>query len=146
MRLLSIILTIPTLLLCSCSEPKQAESNTPAESASPSPSSWSVQNVTPVDAQKLLAENKDIRVLDVRTPAEYAQGHIAGAVNVDFKAADFADQLAKLDKNTSYIVHCRSGKRSSGSLAILKDKGFGSIYHLNKGFNAWKDSGMLTAP
>ena len=55
-------------------------------------------------------------------------------------------QVDKLDKNTAYIVHCRSGKRSSSSLAILKDKGFGSIYHLNKGFNAWKDSGMLTAP
>lgn len=144
MRLLSIILTIPALLLCSCSEPKQVESSTPAES--PSPSSWSVQNVTPVDARKLLAENKDVRVLDVRTPAEYAQGHIAGAVNVDFKAADFADQLAKLDKNTSYIVHCRSGRRSSNSLPILKEQGFTTVYHLNKGFNAWKDAGMLTAP
>ena len=142
MRLLSIILITPALLFCSCSEPNQAESNTPAES----PDSWNVQDVTPVDAQKLLADNKEVRVLDVRTPAEYAEGHIAGAVNVDFKAADFADKVDKLDKNTAYIVHCRSGKRSSGSLAILKDKGFGSIYHLNKGFNAWKDSGMLTAP
>ena len=142
MRLLSIILITPALLFCSCSEPNQAESNTPAES----PDSWNVQDVTPVDAQKLLADNKEVRVLDVRTPEEYAEGHIAGAVNVDFKAADFADKVDKLDKNTAYIVHCRSGKRSSGSLAILKDKGFGSIYHLNKGFNAWKDSGMLTAP
>ncbi|MDG1357424.1 MAG: rhodanese-like domain-containing protein [Akkermansiaceae bacterium] len=142
MRFFFIILTIPTLLLCSCSEPKQVESSTPARS----PDSWSVQNVTPVDTRKLLAENKDVRVLDVRTPAEYAQGHIAGAVNVDFNAADFADQVAQLDKNTSYIVHCRSGKRSSNSLPILKEQGFTAIYHLNKGFNAWKDAGMLTAP
>ena len=142
MRFFSIILTIPTLLLCSCSEPKQVESRTPAGS----PDSWSVQNVTPVDTRKLLAENKDVRVLDVRTPTEYAQGHIAGAVNVDFNAADFADQVAQLDKNTSYIVHCRSGKRSSNSLPILKEQGFTAIYHLNKGFNAWKDAGMLATP
>jgi rhodanese-related sulfurtransferase len=142
MRLLSIILITPALLFCSCSEPNQAESNTPAES----PDSWNVQDVTPVDAQKLLADNKEVRVLDVRTPEEYAEGHIAGAVNVDFKSADFAENVAKLDKNTSYIVHCRSGKRSSGSLPILKEQGFTTVYHLNKGYNAWKDAGMLTAP
>ena len=142
MRLLSIILITPALLFCSCSEPKQVENNTPAEDQT----SWSVQNVTPADAQKLLAESENVRVLDVRTPAEYAEGHIAGAINVDFKAADFADQVTKLDKNTAYILHCRSGRRSSSSLPILKDNGFGTIYHLNKGFNAWKEADMLTAP
>jgi len=136
MRLLSIILITPALLFCSCSEPKQAESSPPAES----PSSWNVQDVTPVDAQKLLAENKDVRVLDVRTPEEYAEGHIAGAVNVDFKSADFAEKLAKLDKEKAYVLHCRSGNRSGKSLPILKQQGFGTIYHLNKGFNAWKEA------
>ncbi|MGB2429790.1 MAG: rhodanese-like domain-containing protein [Akkermansiaceae bacterium] len=141
MRLFSIILITPTLLFCSCSEPKQVKNSTPADS----PSSWNVQDVTPVDAQKLLAENNDVRVLDVRTPAEYAEGHIAGAVNVDFKSPDFAENIAKLDKNTTYIVHCRSGRRSSNSLPILKEQGFTTVYHLNKGYNAWKDAGMLTA-
>ena len=142
MRLFFSIIATSALLLTACSE-QGAETSEPSADVQ---SKWNVKDVDAATAQKLLAENKDIRVLDVRTPAEYAQGHIAGAVNVDFKAADFADKVDKLDKNTAYIVHCRSGKRSSGSLAILKDKGFGSIYHLNKGFNAWKDSGMLTAP
>jgi len=142
MRLLSFILISSALLFCSCSEPKQVESNPPAES----PSSWNVQDVTPVDAQKLLAENKDVRVLDVRTSEEYAEGHIAGAVNVDFKSPNFAENVAKLDKNTTYIIHCRSGRRSSNSLPILKENNFGTVYHLNKGYNAWKDAGMLTAP
>jgi len=138
MRLLSIILITPALLFCSCSEPKQAESSPPAES----PNSWNVQDVTPVDAQKLLAENKNVRVLDVRTPEEYAEGHIAGAVNVDFKSADFAEKLAKLDKDKAYVLHCRSGNRSGKSLPILKQQSFGTIYHLNKGFNAWKEADM----
>ena len=99
-----------------------------------------MQDVTPAAAQKLLAENKEVRVLDVRTPAEYAEGHIAGALNVDFKASDFAENVAKLDKNTTYIVHCRSGKRSSSSLPILKENNFGTIYHLNKGFNCLESS------
>jgi len=140
MRLLSIILITPALLFCSCSEPKQVESSTPAGNKT----AWNVQDVTPAAAQKLLAENKEVRVLDVRTPAEYAEGHIAGALNVDFKASDFAENVGKLDKNTTYIVHCRSGKRSSGSLPILKENSFGTIYHLNKGFNSWKAAGMPT--
>ena len=140
MRLLSIILITPALLICSCSEPKPAESNTPTENQH----SWKVQDVDPAAAQKLLAENKGVRVLDVRTPAEFSQGHIAGAVNVDFKASDFAHKVAQLDKDQAYIVHCRSGNRSTKSLPILKKNNFGTIYHLNKGFNAWSAAGMPT--
>ena len=148
MRLLIPILASPLLLLSSCCEPG---AQTSAQSASESsdqpaaPANWNVQNVNPASAQKLLAANKNVQVLDVRTPEEYAEGHIAGAVNVDFKAADFADKVAQLDKSKSYVVHCRSGNRSGKSLPILKDKGFGTIYHLDKGFNAWTEAGMPSA-
>ena len=138
MRLLFTILATPALLFCSCSEPSQVESSTPADSKN----AWNVQDVTPAAAQKLLAENKNVRVLDVRTPAEYADGHIKGAVNVDFKAPDFAEKVAKLDKDKAYVLHCRSGNRSGKSLPTLKEQGFGTIYHLNKGFNAWKGANM----
>ncbi len=143
MRLLIPILASPLFLICSCSEPAaKADSQTASQGSNQT--LWRVQNVDPATAQKLLTESSNIRVLDVRTPEEFAEGHIEGAVNVDFKAADFAGNVAKLDKSKSYVVHCRSGNRSGKSLAVLEDKGFGTIYHLNEGFNAWKASGMPT--
>ena len=51
------------------------------------------------------------KVLDIRTPAEVDEGHIDGAIFVDFRSPDFAEQIVKLPKNADYIMHCRSGGR-----------------------------------
>ena len=99
------------------------------------------KNVSPDEAEKLLKDNPKIVVLDVRTPEEFAKGHIAGAKNVDFKAADFAEKVAALDKSKTYLVHCAAGGRSSKTLDVMKDKNFGAIYHLNEGFKAWEKAG-----
>ena len=55
----------------------------------------------------------DRTVIDVRTPAEYAQSHVVGAVNIDVEGADFADRIAELDATEPYMVYCRSGRRSA---------------------------------
>ena len=99
------------------------------------------KNVSPDEAQKLLKDNPKVVVLDVRTPEEFAAGHIAGAKNIDFKAPDFAAKVAALDKTTPYLVHCASGGRSGKTLGLIKDKGFVAIYHLNEGFKAWEKAG-----
>ena len=99
------------------------------------------KDVSPDEAQKLLKDNPKVVVLDVRTPEEFAAGHIAGAKNVDFKAAGFAERVAALDKSQPYLVHCASGGRSGKTLALIKDKGFVAIYHLNDGFKAWEKAG-----
>lgn len=98
-----------------------------------------VKNVSPDDAAKLLKDNPKIVVLDVRTPEEFAAGHIAGAKNVDFRAADFAAKVAALDRKQTYLVHCASGGRSGKSLELMK--GFTAVYHLNEGFKAWEKAG-----
>lgn len=101
-----------------------------------------VTHVDAIAASQLLAENAEIVVLDVRTPQEYAAGHLPGApINVDFKAADFKEAAGKLARETPYLVHCRSGARSTASLAVFKELGFKKIYHLDGGFNAWKEAG-----
>ena len=99
------------------------------------------KNVSPDEAEKLLKDNPKIVVLDVRTPEEFAKGHIAGAKNVDFKAADFAEKVAALDKGKTYLVHCAAGGRSSKTLDLMKDKNFAALYHLNEGFKAWEKAG-----
>jgi len=66
-------------------------------------------------------------VVDVRTPAEFATGHLEGAVNIDIEASDFAAKIATLDKKAPYFVYCRSGNRSSQAVAQMKKTGFTSV-------------------
>lgn len=100
-----------------------------------------VRDVSVAEADALVKGGSRIVVLDVRTPGEFAQGHIKGAVNLDFRNPDFAERLARLDPEKSYLLHCKSGARSAGALAIMKQQGFGDIAHLREGFDGWKASG-----
>ena len=100
-----------------------------------------VKHVDAKQALALLKEEKAPKVLDVRTAEEYAEGHIADALNIDFNKPDFAEQLGKLDKDQTYLVHCRSGGRSGKSLAAFKKLGFKSIIHLDGGMLAWQEAG-----
>lgn len=67
-------------------------------------------------------------VIDVRTPAEYADGHLDGAVNIDVQDPEgFATAAAQLDPAGSYIVYCRTGNRSAAATAQLRDLGFDDV-------------------
>ena len=110
----------------------------PAPAAAPA---GAAKNVSPDEAEKLLKDNPKIVVLDVRTPEEFAKGHIAGAKNVDFKAADFAEKVAALDKGKTYLVHCAAGGRSGQTIDLMKAGSFAAVYHLNEGFKAWEKAG-----
>ena len=100
-----------------------------------------VNYVDAKEAQSLVQEKKVV-VLDIRTPAEYNEGHIPGATNIDYKASDFEKHIAKLDKSKSYIVHCAGGGRSTRSLPILKKQNFKATYHLDGGFTGWAENGL----
>ena len=95
--------------------------------------------VTPVDAAAAaaLVSEKKVTVLDVRTPEEFAKGHIQGAKNVDLLDDTFEAGLSGLDKNKAYLVHCASGGRSTRSLEVFKKLGFTKVYHLEGGLRAW---------
>ena len=95
-------------------------------------------------AQKLITEKK-VSVLDLRTDAEFAGGHIAGAKQLDFNAPDFKAKLAALDRDQPYLVHCASGGRSTKALTTFKALGFKNVTHLDGGFNAWKAAGKPVA-
>ena len=69
----------------------------------------------------------DTVVIDVRTPEEFAEQHLDGALNIDIRAADFVQRLESLDRNTPYAVYCRSGNRSAQAVQAMKDLGFTSV-------------------
>ena len=119
---------------CDSSKPKLDEANDNVNAA--------VNHVDAIAASQLLSSKPEMVVLDVRTPEEYAAGHIPGkVVNVDFKAADFKTKAAELDRETPYLVHCQGGGRSTSSLAILEELGFKHLYHLDGGLSAWQEAG-----
>ena len=66
-------------------------------------------------------------IIDVRTPAEFASGHLDGAVNIDIQSPDFTSRIEGLDRDGSYVVYCRSGNRSGMAMAQMLDMGFTDV-------------------
>lgn len=65
----------------------------------------------------------DAVIIDVRTPAEFAAGHLEGAVNINLQSPDFEQQIADLDSDGEYIVYCQSGNRSAQAVAAMEAEG-----------------------
>ena len=85
---------------------------------------------------------KDVRLIDVRTTKEYAEGHLTGAENIDVKAADFAERIK--DIKGTVAVYCRSGRRSLMAAEQLAKQGC-TVYNLDGGILAWKKAGKPTS-
>ena len=66
-------------------------------------------------------------VIDVRTRAEYADGHLTGAQNIDLSADTFTYQISELDRDATYVVYCRTGARSAEAAARMADLGFTDV-------------------
>lgn len=98
------------------------------------------KNVNADQFDKLRADKKNV-VLDVRTPEEFAEGHIPGAINIDFNADDFDQKISKLDKDKTYLVHCAAGGRSARACGKLGKMDFKSLYNLEGGMGAWEKAG-----
>ena len=93
-------------------------------------------------AEKIASFDNEI-ILDVRTPGEWAQGVIEGAVKINVNSSDFKAKVEKqLDKNVPVMVYCRSGNRSGRAMKMLADLGFKEIYNLQGGVTAWASKGQ----
>lgn len=86
----------------------------------------------------------ELVVLDVRTPEEFAAGHLEGAIMIDFYSPDFATDIAELDRDVPYLLYCRSGNRSSQARALMADLGFSDVADLDGGIQAWAAAGLPT--
>jgi len=100
-----------------------------------------MNNITSDEAQKLIQAG-GITVLDVRTPAEFAGGHIAGAVNIDIYDDSFAEKVRVLPAEDTYIVVCRSGGRSSQACSFMNELRFTKVLNLEGGMMGWGAQGL----
>jgi phage shock protein E len=88
------------------------------------------------------AAEAGVITLDVRTPGEYAEGHLEGARLIDFQSGNFENEISTLDKNATYAVYCRSGNRSGQAVKVMHDAGFHNVYNLNGGVIDWANAGL----
>ena len=113
-----------------------------------SPSAQSEQQftaVSPKEATALIEKNEgnsDFVILDIRTPGEYQYGHIKNSIMIDFYSKKFAEEVNRLDKGKTYLIHCRSGNRSTRSMELFKKLQFQKIFHLSSGINGWNSEGL----
>jgi len=123
----NIFLSLSVLLIIACSCVKQQE------------------GVSLVDSNKFETQMNEptSQIVDVRTSAEFSEGHIANAVNMDVTSDDFESKIATLDKEKPVMVYCKSGGRSAKAASILKENGFKQVYDLDGGMIGWNDANKL---
>lgn len=92
-----------------------------------------------VDAEQFACEieREEVQLVDVRTPAEFAEGHIPGAVNMDVNGAEFDTQIATLDAERPVALYCRSGRRSKLAADKVAKAGF-EVVELDGGILSWE--------
>jgi rhodanese-related sulfurtransferase len=116
----------------SCGQ-KQNEKSADQDSAS------AISLITPEELNNV---NKDILLIDVRTPQEYASGHVENSINIDFRASNFKDLIGELNKDQDVYVYCKVGGRSGGAAKLMEEMGFKKIYDLQGGILQWEKDGF----
>ena len=81
-------------------------------------------------------ENKEFVIIDVRTPQEFASGHIPNAININLSSPNFEKEIKKIAKDKKIALYCRSGRRSKTAMTRLTHWGYSGI-ELNEGFVNW---------
>lgn len=134
-----VALAATAILATGCSSPAAGSvSATSGPTASAAPAAGSSLAAAEFAAAAKLPNTV---LLDVRTPAEFASGHLPGAVNLDVESADFASTAATLDPAKNYAVYCRSGNRSKVAMTALQQLGIPSLFDLSGGIGAWQSAG-----
>ncbi|PKP27122.1 MAG: rhodanese-like domain-containing protein [Bacteroidetes bacterium HGW-Bacteroidetes-2] len=92
-----------------------------------------------VPTYKASIASKKVQLVDVRTPQEYAKGHIEGSININFyQKEEFNKKFETLDKEQPVYIYCHSGGRSNSAAKLLLKMGFTQIFDLKGGYSAWK--------
>ena len=123
MKKISVVIAISTLLLSGCSSASDSANLNVAEFSAKS-------------------QEAGVISLDVRTTGEFAEGHLVNALNINVESGNFEAEIANLDKNATYAVYCRSGRRSAVAVELMEKAGFNNLYNLDGGVIDWSASGL----
>ncbi len=118
----ALIIVGAALALTGCSS-SSTDNPTQRGTASPSPAA-----TAGLPTQQQSTADSAAMIIDVRTPQEFAAGHLSGAVNLDVNDPSFDARMAQLDRTGTYFVYCRSGNRSAQAVNRMRDAGFVDSY------------------
>lgn len=121
-----LLLSIPLVFLVACSSSVQTNAPKALDG-----------KISIADFKAKMAEIPNAQLVDVRTPEEFNNGTLDGAINMNFRSADLEKQLNTLDKNQPIFIFCQSGGRSGKCYKKMKDMGFSKVYDMEGGYGAW---------
>jgi len=124
-------------------QPAPGPASPTAPTTGPTTAPAAVRKIS-IDEFDRMRKEKGVVILDVRTPREYAEGHVAGAINLPVTgqgSEHFNDEVAKLDKSTTYLVHCARGVRSANAVNRMSKLGFTHLNDFTGGMDLWKKEG-----
>ncbi|MGV0829739.1 rhodanese-like domain-containing protein [Empedobacter brevis] len=90
------------------------------------------------NASEVNLKNKKNILLDVRTPEEFAEGHVPGAINIDVKNSSFEKEIQKLDPKKNYYIYCKSGVRAKLATERMQEKGFKNAKNFKDGMSTYQ--------
>jgi len=135
-RALLCFLIVPLVLLNGCLSPEDS-----------GPDNQIIEDITLEEAFALMEDNRydeNFVIIDVRTPEEYAGGHIEKAINLDYYSETFADELNQLDKEKTYLIYSRTDQRSGEALDMMAELGFREVYNMLGGIERWEEMKLPT--
>jgi len=100
-----------------------------------------IETMSAEDFEFRLQQTSAPQLIDVRTPEEFGEFHIAGAQNIDVNGEGFEESVIALDKSRPIFVYCKGGVRSLKAASILETQGYNPIYNLDGGITGWRESG-----
>ncbi|WP_052747841.1 rhodanese-like domain-containing protein [Geoglobus ahangari] len=132
-RMVALLLIITSILVAGCI---QNAGNKNEENR--------YKDITVDEAYRMIEEhagNSSFVIIDVRTPKEYEEGHIPGAINIDVFGRNFRKKLEELDLNKTYLVYCKTGFKSKIACETMVRMGFRHVYNMEGGIEAWMKKG-----
>jgi rhodanese-related sulfurtransferase len=138
-----LVLVVVFTIGCS----KAQISDTEAQTQSPEIQAQITKDISTQEAFALIQSNEgkvDFAIIDVRTPEEFASGHLKNAINLNYNSENFSGELSNLDKAKTYLIYCKGGGRSSSALAIMKELNFMTVYNMLGGITQWGADGLST--
>ena len=104
-----------------------------------------LRDITVAEADSMIKVSKNnpcFVLLDIRTRQEFDAGHLENALLIDFRDSTFSANIDKLDKNATYLLHCRTANRTTQSMRLFREKGFVEVYNMLGGVTEWKGVGL----
>lgn len=139
-----ILILAAGLSLSACQQPAESQSSESAVNSQNTEDQRGEYADISSDEAKTMIDADRVVVLDVRTPGEYEEGHIADAELININDSEFEEKLSKLPKGEAYLVYCHSGNRSSRAMEKMQKMGFKKVYNLEGGITGWKEANFET--